>query len=65
MVTAGRIIGPIWGGAAFGRIDPGAPFAIAGALMGLALSIFLVLRRTLLSHTREGFVEPGPAGPRR
>ncbi len=49
MLTAGRIAGPVWGGAAFGRIGPGAPFAIAAALMGAAVLFFWVARRSFVA----------------
>jgi predicted MFS family arabinose efflux permease len=48
MATTGRIFGPIWAGFAFGRIDFGAPFVIAGFLMFVALGLFRVWRSTLL-----------------
>jgi len=48
MATTGRIFGPIWAGFAFGRIDFGAPFVIAGFLMFVALGLFRLWGRTLL-----------------
>ena len=48
MATTGRIFGPIWAGFAFGRIDYGAPFVIAGFLMFVALGLFRLWWRTLL-----------------
>jgi len=48
MATTGRIFGPIWAGFAFGRIDLGAPFVIAGFLMFVALGLFRLWRGTLL-----------------
>jgi predicted MFS family arabinose efflux permease len=49
MVTTGRIVGSLWAGVAFQSIAPGAPFAIAGLLMLVALALFVGLRRTLLT----------------
>jgi multidrug resistance protein len=48
MATTGRIFGPIWAGLAFGRIDFGAPFVIAGFLMFVALGLFRLWWGTLL-----------------
>jgi multidrug resistance protein len=48
MATTGRIFGPIWAGFAFGRIDLGAPFVIAGFLMFVALGLFRLWRGILL-----------------
>ncbi len=48
MATAGRIVGPLWAGLAFGEISLAAPFWIAGLLMLLAAAIFHALRGALL-----------------
>jgi multidrug resistance protein len=48
MATTGRIFGPLWAGLAFGRIDFGAPFVIAGFLMFVALGLFRLWREALL-----------------
>ena len=48
MATTGRIFGPLWAGLAFGHIDFGAPFVIAGFLMFVALGLFRLWRGALL-----------------
>jgi multidrug resistance protein len=48
MATTGRILGPIGGGLVMERVAMGAPFVIAGAMMFVALVIFLALRRVLV-----------------
>lgn len=48
MATTGRVAGPLWGGAVFGRIGPGAPFAIGAVLLGAAVAIFVLSRSTLV-----------------
>lgn len=50
MATAGRIVGPAWAGLALGHVALGAPFAIAGVLMLIALAVFLRGRPTLLGR---------------
>lgn len=50
MATTGRIIGPVWAGFVFGRVDFGAPFVIAGFLMFVALGLFRLWRGTLLGE---------------
>jgi DHA1 family tetracycline resistance protein-like MFS transporter len=49
MATTGRIIGPMLGGYIYDRFSHGAPFLIAGAMMLLALAMFVALRRILVT----------------
>lgn len=48
MATAGRIVGPLWAGLAFGGISLAAPFWIAGVLMLGAAALVYALRGQLL-----------------
>lgn len=47
MATTGRIVGPLWAGAAMGSLGLGAPFEIAALLMLAALVLFVATRRML------------------
>ena len=49
MATTGRILGPIGGGWLMESWSLGAPFAIAGAMMALALLLFVALRGVLVT----------------
>jgi len=62
MATTGRIFGPIWAGFAFGHIDFGAPFVIAGFLMFVALGLFRLWRRTLLGEESEALARAEARG---
>lgn len=54
MATTGRIAGPLWAGWALDHVALGAPFVLAGLLMGIGLGIFLAFRRLLLGPELAG-----------
>jgi predicted MFS family arabinose efflux permease len=42
MASLGRILGPMWGGYAFGALGPASPFITGGTFMGLAFLLSLI-----------------------
>jgi multidrug resistance protein len=51
MITAGRVVGPVWAGWVMVHVAPGASFAVAGLLLVAALAVLLVFRSTLLKRS--------------
>jgi MFS family permease len=65
MATTGRIVGPVVGGLLMQSVAPGAPFLVAGAMMGVGLAVFLAARHLLVVPERQGYPEPeSPEVPR-
>ena len=49
MATTGRIVGPMFGGYLMQAWAPAAPFVVAGVMMLLALVMFRIFHRTLMT----------------
>ena len=50
-LSLGNIVGPLWGGAAFDFITPGAPFMIGGVI--IAMLVPLAMRRVTMPEQHE------------
>jgi MFS family permease len=67
MATTGRIVGALGAGLVMHWLYPGAPFLIAGLVMGGGLVLFVLARSTLVEHAAEAKAhkrEVGPGGGR-
>jgi hypothetical protein len=64
MATTGRIVGALVAGLVMHWLYPGAPFVIAGLVMGGGLVLFVLARSTLVEHAAEAKAHKREIGPR-
>ncbi len=65
MATTGRVVGPLWAGAAMDRVSLGAPFWIAGLVMGVGALWFRRLRTRGWIDSRSAVPRDHPDAPAR